>query len=285
MLLNTDDIEAQRHTVDAMSKRATVFETPCGDGTMVWREWGTGTPLVLFHGGFGSWRHWIKNIETLSARYRVLAPDTPGLGDSALPPQPATPESLGSIVARGLTELCPEDSIDFVAFSFGGVVAGQVALRLGSRVRSLTLCGSGGMGLKRQEMRLIRRTDDMSDAEKFEANISNMKSLMLYDHDNIDPLAAFIHMENDSLARLRSRRMSLGNSLAEALVDIGKHGTVLNGIWGEQDITATPWIDDRRAMLKSLSSDSQFRSIANAGHWVSFEAADTFNRTLLEFLD
>ena len=23
-----------------------------------WRSWGKGTPLVLLHGGYGSWRHW-----------------------------------------------------------------------------------------------------------------------------------------------------------------------------------------------------------------------------------
>ena len=44
--------------LDAFSERR---DTPCGEGTMVWRAWGGGVPLVLLHGGFGSWTHWISN--------------------------------------------------------------------------------------------------------------------------------------------------------------------------------------------------------------------------------
>jgi 2-hydroxy-6-oxonona-2,4-dienedioate hydrolase len=32
---------------------------------IVWREWGSGSPLVLLHGGSGSWNHWVKNIAFL----------------------------------------------------------------------------------------------------------------------------------------------------------------------------------------------------------------------------
>ena len=57
------------------------------------------------HGGFGSWLHWVRNIEPLARRYRVLAVDLPGLGDSALPEEPVSPGALGAPVARGLERL------------------------------------------------------------------------------------------------------------------------------------------------------------------------------------
>ena len=49
-----------------------------GDGTMVWRRWGPTHPtsansLVLLHGGSGSWRHWIRNIEALAVDRAVWA--------------------------------------------------------------------------------------------------------------------------------------------------------------------------------------------------------------------
>ncbi|MDB5843914.1 MAG: hydrolase-like protein, partial [Polaromonas sp.] len=54
---------------------------------MVWRCWGEGAPVVLLHGGSGSWTHWIRNIPTLVACSRqVWAPDLPGFADSASPP-------------------------------------------------------------------------------------------------------------------------------------------------------------------------------------------------------
>ena len=49
---------------------------------------GDGPPLVLLHGNFGSWMHWIRNVEVLSQHYRVIALDIPGFGDSATPPKP-----------------------------------------------------------------------------------------------------------------------------------------------------------------------------------------------------
>ena len=43
--------------VAAVTADAEVVHTPCGDGNLVWRRWGKGRPLVLVHGGSGSWTH------------------------------------------------------------------------------------------------------------------------------------------------------------------------------------------------------------------------------------
>jgi hypothetical protein len=32
---------------------------------------------VLFHGGMGSWKHWIRNVEVLAACFTVHAHDHP----------------------------------------------------------------------------------------------------------------------------------------------------------------------------------------------------------------
>src|SRR6202012_2762510 len=69
--------------VTAIDSRAERLSTPCGDGSMVWRRWGNGPALVLLHGGYGSWTHWLRNVENLASRYSVLACDLPGLGESA----------------------------------------------------------------------------------------------------------------------------------------------------------------------------------------------------------
>jgi pimeloyl-ACP methyl ester carboxylesterase len=42
-------------------------------------------PLVLLHGGSGSWTHWLRNVEHLSQFRTVWALDIPGFGDSSLP--------------------------------------------------------------------------------------------------------------------------------------------------------------------------------------------------------
>ena len=50
-------------------------ETPCGDGTLVWRIWGEGEPLVVGHGAQGAWSHWIRNIDGLTATRGVAVFD------------------------------------------------------------------------------------------------------------------------------------------------------------------------------------------------------------------
>lgn len=73
--------------VARLERAARRHDVPCGDGVMVWRSWGEGLPVVLLHGGSGSWTHWVRNITALvGAGRRAWIPDLPGFGDSARPP-------------------------------------------------------------------------------------------------------------------------------------------------------------------------------------------------------
>ena len=102
---------------------------------MVWRVWGAGEPLLLLHGGSGSWTHWIRNIPVLAERRAVWVPDLPGLGDSAMPPQPLTPSSSAAVTVRGIRALIGDTPLAIAGFSFGGHVAGLIAAELATRAR------------------------------------------------------------------------------------------------------------------------------------------------------
>src|SRR5271165_857338 len=91
--------------LDRIEHAAQSQETPCGDGTMVWRIWGSGPVVLLLHGGAGSWRHWVRNLDHLSLTHTVVAPDLPGLGDSARAPDPIDAISIGAIVTAGLEQV------------------------------------------------------------------------------------------------------------------------------------------------------------------------------------
>ena len=116
------DAAAFFNSVEARSRR---IETACGDGRMVWRIWGEGAPLVFIHGGAGAWSHWIRNIPEFETDRMVIAPDLPGLGDSASPPKPYSPESIAEIAANGLHQVLPTGvPFDMAGFSFGGMISG-----------------------------------------------------------------------------------------------------------------------------------------------------------------
>ena len=77
----------RRRHVHAPSRCRWAQEAPEG-GKMMWHVWGEGSgkpTLLLFHGGSGSWIHWIRNVQPLSQHFTVYAADMPGLGDSDPP--------------------------------------------------------------------------------------------------------------------------------------------------------------------------------------------------------
>lgn len=53
---------------------------------IAYRRVGAGEPLVLLHGGFSDSREWRGQLDGLSDRYDVIAPDLPGSGSSSDPP-------------------------------------------------------------------------------------------------------------------------------------------------------------------------------------------------------
>lgn len=252
-------------------------------GGMVWRGWGAGRTLVLLHGAHGSWTHWILNIAPLATRFRVLAPDMPGFGDSAPVPEPHTAESLAAIVAAGIDEVVPPpERLDVAGFSFGGIVAGLVAAQLGARVGTLALLGPNGMALPRQPLPRLRRPDAaMTPAGVAQAHRDNLAALMIADPGRVDELAVRVQADNVRRARFRVGDIPDSDVLLRALPGVTAK---IVGIWGARDPYAAPYVDDRRRTLARTSPALAFHVIEDAGHWTPYEAADRVNAILLDAL-
>ena len=275
--------EAQAE-IARVERASTIHRTPSARGTMIWHEWGAGTPLVLLHGGFGSWLHWIRNVEYLAQHFRVLAADIPGLGGSAHAADPRSPKSIGGVVVDGIRALVGDTPLHMTGFSFGGLISGQVGQQLRDQVLTMTLVGASGMALPRPEIQMLRRHDEMTDVERTAALRHNLNALMLAHDCNIDPLALAIQLWNDAHARVRSRRMSLGDSLALALPECTAK---LGAVWGGLDATSVGYLDLRRNLMREShpESEARFTVIENAGHWAMYEAADAFNEALVALLN
>src|SRR6059058_5768790 len=94
--------------IAALDRASERYKTRMGNsGELVWRIWGRGhgEPLVLLHGGTGSWLHWVRNVDALAHDFRVLAPDLPGSGESASPTPPVTAERVARSVSFGLASI------------------------------------------------------------------------------------------------------------------------------------------------------------------------------------
>jgi 2-hydroxy-6-oxonona-2,4-dienedioate hydrolase len=237
---------------------------------MMWRVWGDGAPLVLLHGGAGSWRHWLPTIEALRGERMVVAPDLPGLGESAN--VPASAEDGGaSIVAAGLSELLGDTArADLVGFSFGGAIGGMVAAR--TSIRSLTLVGSGGLGVIRGGAKLVR-VRDKEGAERAAAHRTNLHRWMIADPARIDDAAIAIQDWNSRHARFDSRAVGTGDILVRVLPALR---CPIAGIWGEHDHAVQGETDRPRGALQALQPGSRFVVVPGAGHWVAYEAPNLF---------
>lgn len=282
-------IDAAAHRLRQMNATAQRWETPCGDGTMVWRGWGaaaaTNGVLVLLHGGAGSWRHWVRNIEPLSTARYILVPDIPGLGDSAMPPDPTSPERIADILASGLRSVVAEFPVshapcDLVGFSFGALVAGNLAARHSDLFRSLTLIGPGAMGGARNTPQLVKIRDKKG-IDRIEAHRTNLARLMISDPARIDNLAVRIQDENTRLMRLSSMPIAMTETLKIALGKVRQKPYV---IFGERDASVGCHLPDRMKIIRETRPDADISLISDAGHWVAYEAPERFHRKLLDII-
>lgn len=268
----------------AVESRGRVRVTACGEGHMVWREWGQGPALLLLHGGYGSWLHWLRNVRDLAKHHRVLVPDMPGHGDSALPPMPFTPVTLANILADGLAELLAEgERFDIVGFSFGGIIGGVLAALLPDRVGTLVLFGPNGMELPFDPLPPLERIGETMTVDEVAAvHRHNLAALMIADPARIDDMAVFIQSETARLARLSIKGIPESNYLGAALSDVTAR---ICGLWGEHDaFVGERHMAARREFLSRFQPDLDFRVIEGAGHWAPFEAPGESKRILLEML-
>ena len=274
--------------LDALLERCHEIRTPCGDGHLMWRVWGGADPqcptLVLLHGGFGAWNHWVRTIPELEPHFRVIAPDLPGCGDSADPPQPYDAASLSALLSDGLDLVIPDDATyDLVSFSFGGVLSGLIARAQARRIRALILVGTPILGLARTgpANALVRVPPELSPPEAAPLYRGNLEKLMVRDPAAVDDLAMTLHMANMAKTRLRSRSIARAFVSAESLQNLP---CGLSCIFGENDVTLHPDLATVRAYVEKTHPGAAVHIIPDAGHWVQYEVPEVFNATLLGVL-
>jgi pimeloyl-ACP methyl ester carboxylesterase len=252
---------------------------------MIWHLWdrsgGRAPVVVLFHGGAGSWRHWVRNIPVLVETYRVLAPDLPGLGESDFPPDGDNAGPVAQIVADGIDQIIGADTgFDVVGFSFGGTMAACVGALRGKRVRSVTIIGSSGVGAVGSSVRL-EKVRHLEGQERRDTHKINLSRLMIADPAKIDDLAVAIQDWNTVRSRLKTPAISRSGVILTAIDALQ---SPLNGMWGELDAPANPKGPERVATLKARKPDADIRLIPKTGHWAAYEAPEIVNKTLLEML-
>src|SRR5579864_5175936 len=99
---------------------------------------GTGQPLIMLHGGFGTFDMFAAVSPTLALDHQVIGVDLYGHGRTALTDRPISFEQMADDIA-GLIQHLGFAKADVLGYSLGGAVALQTAIRHPELVNKLVL--------------------------------------------------------------------------------------------------------------------------------------------------
>lgn len=281
--MSIDNIEQAR----AIGARARVVKTPVGDGFMVWHVWGppTGKPLILLHGGSGSWNHWVRNVEFLAARgFHVIVADMPSFGDSARVPHGEDADALPPHLELGASLMLGRQRATVVGFSCGSLTAGLWMKQSPERFAGIVFVGGPSLTERSQVRVKMESWYHVPPGPERERIIAaNLRALMIGRDDNVHEFSLALHTENLLRDRMRKRRMSVHPWLVDV---VPKIEVPVAGIYGVLD-AAFPdnRLDGIEASLRRAPLFHSMTRIHDVGHWVQFEDAPAFNAALAHFLD
>jgi 3-oxoadipate enol-lactonase len=114
---------------------------PLGRYTLRYLDVGSGTPVILIHGLAGDYSAWLAQVDALRHRYRVIAFDNRGAGQSTQVDEPVSTADLADDTLQ-LMDYLRIGRAHVVGRSMGGAVAQHMALKAPQRIISLALCAS-----------------------------------------------------------------------------------------------------------------------------------------------
>lgn len=266
---------ARPASISALEASARTLDVPTTSGVVRWRVFGEGSPLVLLHGGHGSWLHWTRNIVPLSRTHQVWVPDMPGFGESCDLDESGDLEAPLRRLTRALAESLDRlvgngNSVDVVGFSFGALVSAHVQRLRG--FRRLVLLGPAGHGTRwRREVQMPSWCDSGPDSRR-DRLVQNLSAFMIHDPTSIDEAALYAQEASGMLARYNCKNVARASKLGELLRDCD---APILFAWGEHD--ATGIAEHVGPHLVGEATNRQWHTIPRAAHWVQHERADRVN--------
>lgn len=273
--MNHAEARAYIEHLDALAEHRQV---PFADGRLMkWRIFGEGEPLVLIHGGHGSWLHWIRNIEPLARQRQIILADLPGFGDSDDVPKGVGSQEIAEFALASLDDLLGgRPLIDIAGFSFGGSISSRIVEKRGN-VRRLALLGSAGSATPQLPSPELVRWRHLEGEAQEGALRHNLIARMLHANAKVEPIVYEAYALSTTICRYHSRGEVQRRRLKDILANFEGYALFM---WGEYDATATP--EDTR-YLASTGPNRHVKVIPGVGHWIQAEAPDEINAQLLRW--
>ncbi|MBN1989978.1 MAG: alpha/beta fold hydrolase [Bacteroidales bacterium] len=261
---------------------------------LFYRNIGTGEPIVVLHGLYGSSDNWLTVGKALAENNRVILLDQRNHGQS-----PHSANHNYALMADDLhTFLASESIINpiIVGHSMGGKVAMRYTLEHPDTVKGLIVVDIS------PEEYTERKQSAASHLEEHRRIITAMQALPLGQLDARNDADTLL---SEAIPQARIRQFLLKNlkrnkdgafywglnldaiqqNLFTLMEGINSKGYTYNGPvlfvkGGESDYIT----DDSRNRIENIFPSAQIRTIENAGHWVHAEQTDKFLELVQSFL-
>lgn len=248
-------------------------------------------PVLLFvHGIMGTWRNWIFNLLPFCDRYRVIAIDLPGFGESDMPAAQLTMEHYAENIKTFCDKLGIKE-VTLIGNSMGGLVGAIVAKRTPELLKKLILVDAAGFSTANRYIRRVTRYRRVLEAvfalgylvRKFVASnkyaAAGFTKIVLWKPMNISSELMLVLLNGlgrpgfvcaaRSIAVTRIDRVP-GEITAETMI-----------IWGRND-QLIPKRDAFR--FAKMLPDARFELMEDTGHIPMFETPDEFNALIEDFI-
>jgi 3-oxoadipate enol-lactonase len=114
---------------------------PSNDAQLFYTTVGNGPDVVLLHPTPCDHRFWLRLVESLSGKYRVILPDLRGHGQSEAGSGPITIDKLGADIVKLLDGLGVQRAL-FGGCSIGGYTLFELWREVPARISALAFCNS-----------------------------------------------------------------------------------------------------------------------------------------------
>ncbi|MGH3665920.1 MAG: alpha/beta fold hydrolase [Egibacteraceae bacterium] len=227
-------------------------------------------PTLLFLHGMGGLRPDAPFLQGLARRFRVVAPEHPGFGDTEALPWIETVADLAVYYRQLLRETMAGDGVHLVGHSLGGWLAAEVAFGNPDLVLRLVLSAPAG----------LRGAQPAVDP--FVLDEEELMATAVADPSSAPPAP-----DPTDLRTIRNRQMVARLAWSPRFFDpklpmkLQQLHIPTLLLWGEQDPIVPP---DRAAAFQQYLPDSRLVTLPDCGHLPTIEQPDAYVDAVTGFL-
>jgi pimeloyl-ACP methyl ester carboxylesterase len=247
-------------------------------------EAGQGPALFLIHGLSASHDIWEHVVDEFADRFRVIAPDLPGHGESAKPDAPYTIDFYAGVMRTLARELGVDEAV-VAGTSLGGKIALELACWYPRFVRALVLSAPAGeyaRGLRPfgKAIQALSRPAVMRVALERALEQSFFERSRV-GHVTRRRILSDRLMAPDFADFARAVARSVGGVLASETQPLHRITQPVLALWGREDRIVPMY---RSEMLARAIPHARLRIVDRCGHIAMLEQPGEFNRHVAEFL-